>query len=55
VSATVLAGELRVGHRGVAADLAAWTRLLGHCEDENLRDADPDTTISNRASGHLND
>ena len=27
----------------IAADLAAWTRLLGHCEDEELRDADPDT------------
>ena len=27
----------------IAADLAAWTRLLGHCDDEDLRDADPDT------------
>jgi hypothetical protein len=27
----------------IAADLAAWTRLLGHCDDEELRDADPDT------------
>jgi hypothetical protein len=27
----------------IAADLTAWTRLLGHCDDENLRDADPDT------------
>jgi hypothetical protein len=26
----------------LAAGLAAWTRLLGHCE-EDLRDADPDT------------
>jgi hypothetical protein len=27
----------------IAADLAAWTRLLGCCDDEGLRDADPDT------------
>jgi Transposase DDE domain group 1 len=27
----------------IAADLAAWTRLLGHCDEEDLRDADPDT------------
>jgi Transposase DDE domain group 1 len=27
----------------IAADLAAWTRLLGHCNDEDLREADPDT------------
>jgi len=27
----------------IAADLAAWTRLLGHCDDPDLRDADPDT------------
>jgi hypothetical protein len=27
----------------IAADLAAWTRLLGFCEDADLRDADPDT------------
>jgi len=27
----------------IAADLAAWTRLLGLCQDEELRDADPDT------------
>jgi hypothetical protein len=27
----------------IAADLAAWTRLLGHCDDEDLKDADPDT------------
>jgi DDE family transposase len=27
----------------IAADLAAWTRLLGHCDDDELRDADPDT------------
>ena len=27
----------------IAADLAAWTRLLGFCDDEDLRDADPDT------------
>ena len=26
----------------IAADLAAWTRLLG-CYDDELRDADPDT------------
>jgi hypothetical protein len=27
----------------IAADLAAWTRLLGCHDDEQLRDADPDT------------
>jgi len=27
----------------IAADLAAWTRLLGLGDDEDLRDADPDT------------
>jgi hypothetical protein len=27
----------------IAADLAAWTRLLGHRDDPDLRDADPDT------------
>jgi hypothetical protein len=27
----------------IAADLAAWTRLLGCCDDEELREADPDT------------
>jgi hypothetical protein len=27
----------------IAADLAAWTRLLGHCDDDELREADPDT------------
>src|SRR6516162_4700851 len=27
----------------IAADLAAWTRLLGHCDDPDLRDADPGT------------
>ena len=27
----------------IAADLAAWTRLLGHCDNPDLRDADPDT------------
>ena len=27
----------------IAADLAAWTRLLGCCDDPDLRDADPDT------------
>jgi len=27
----------------IAADLAAWTRLLGFGDDEDLRDADPDT------------
>jgi hypothetical protein len=27
----------------IAADLAAWNRLLGLCEDDDLRDADPDT------------
>ena len=27
----------------IAADLAAWTRLLGHCDDAELRDANPDT------------
>jgi Transposase DDE domain group 1 len=27
----------------IAADLAAWTRLLGFCDDPDLREADPDT------------
>ena len=27
----------------IAADIAAWTRLLGHCDDEELREAAPDT------------
>jgi hypothetical protein len=27
----------------IAADLAAWTRLLGHYDDPDLREADPDT------------
>jgi DDE family transposase len=27
----------------IAADLAAWTRLLGHCDDAELRNADPET------------
>ena len=27
----------------IAADLAAWTRLLGLCDDADLREADPDT------------
>jgi len=27
----------------IAANLAAWTRLLGLCDDHELRDADPDT------------
>jgi hypothetical protein len=27
----------------IAADLAAWTRLIGHCDDDELREADPDT------------
>jgi hypothetical protein len=27
----------------IAADLAAWTRLLGHCDDPELRDANPGT------------
>src|SRR5206468_10548173 len=27
----------------IAADLAAWTRLLGCRDDEDLRDANPDT------------
>ena len=27
----------------IAADLAAWTRLLGHCDDDEVREADPDT------------
>jgi Transposase DDE domain group 1 len=27
----------------IAADLVAWTRLLGHHDDNDLRDADPDT------------
>ena len=32
-----------VAAANIAADLAAWTRLLGHCDDPGLRDADPDT------------
>ena len=36
----------------IAADLTAWTRLLGCCDDGELRDADPDTLRSvNRTSG----
>ena len=27
----------------IAADLAAWTRLLGHDSDDELRDANPPT------------
>ena len=27
----------------IAADLTAWTRLLGHHDDEELRKAEPDT------------
>ena len=27
----------------IAVDLAAWTRLLGYCDDPDLRDAGPDT------------
>jgi hypothetical protein len=27
----------------IAADLAAWTRLIGHHDDPGLRDAEPDT------------
>jgi hypothetical protein len=27
----------------IAADLTAWTRLLGLCDDPDLRDSDPDT------------
>ena len=27
----------------IAADLAAWTRLLGLYDDEDLKDAEPDT------------
>ena len=27
----------------IAADLTAWTRLLGCCDEDDLRDADPDT------------
>jgi hypothetical protein len=27
----------------IAADLTAWTRLLGHCDDGELREAHPDT------------
>jgi hypothetical protein len=33
----------RVAAANIAADLAARTRLLGHCDDPDLRDADPDT------------
>ena len=32
-----------VAAANIAADLAAWTCLLGHCDDPGLRDADPDT------------
>jgi hypothetical protein len=32
-----------VAAANIAADLAAWTRLLGHGDDGELRDADPDT------------
>ena len=32
-----------VAAANIAADLAAWTRLPGHCDDPGLRDADPDT------------
>ena len=28
---------------GLTGDLAAWTRLLGHCDNPDLREADPDT------------
>jgi hypothetical protein len=27
----------------IAADLTVWTRLLGHHDDEELRNAEPDT------------
>lgn len=27
----------------IAADLTAWTRLLGFCDDPDLREAAPDT------------
>ena len=30
-----------VAAANIAADLAAWTRLLGHCDDPELRDAGP--------------
>ena len=33
----------RVAAANIAADLAAWTRLLGHHDDAELRDANPDT------------
>ena len=36
----------------IAADLAAWTRLLGHCDNPDLRDADPDT-LRYRVSGDV--
>ena len=32
-----------VAAANIAADLAAWTRLLGHHDDAELRDANPDT------------
>ena len=32
-----------VAAANIAADLAAWTRLLGHAGEPELRDADPDT------------
>ena len=35
----------------IAADLAAWTRLLGHHDEEELRDANPDTLRPVTGSG----
>jgi hypothetical protein len=31
--------------RVIAANIAAWTRLLGLCADEHLQEADPDTLL----------
>jgi hypothetical protein len=41
-------GQARVYTEGIKpceaeADLTAWTRLLGCCDDPDLKDADPDT------------
>jgi len=35
----------------IAADLTAWTRLLGFGDEEDLRDADPDTLRRQGGSG----
>jgi hypothetical protein len=38
-----LAGELRVLAANIAADLAAWCRLLGLYDFDDLKDAEPGT------------